>query len=37
MDADKAELKASKILRGLGFTNDMMHKKCKDFSGGWVS
>jgi len=33
--ADTAEFKASHILKGLGFTQSMMHKKCKDFSGGW--
>jgi len=33
--ADTAEFKASHILQGLGFTQSMMHKKCKDFSGGW--
>uniref|UniRef100_F1KV86 ATP-binding cassette sub-family F member 2 n=1 Tax=Ascaris suum TaxID=6253 RepID=F1KV86_ASCSU len=35
MDADKAEVKAAEILFGLGFTRQMMLKKCKDFSGGW--
>uniref|UniRef100_A0A914UXZ4 ABC transporter domain-containing protein n=1 Tax=Plectus sambesii TaxID=2011161 RepID=A0A914UXZ4_9BILA len=35
MDADKAETKAAEILDGLGFTPQMMMKKCKDFSGGW--
>uniref|UniRef100_A0A915ECZ5 ABC transporter domain-containing protein n=1 Tax=Ditylenchus dipsaci TaxID=166011 RepID=A0A915ECZ5_9BILA len=35
MDADKAEVKAAEILYGLGFTRQMMLKKCKDFSGGW--
>lgn len=35
MDADKAEVKAAEILHGLGFTPQMMTKKCKDFSGGW--
>lgn len=33
MDADKAETKAARILHGLGFTKQMMLKKCKDFSG----
>lgn len=33
MDADKAEVKAAEILFGLGFTRQMMLKKCKDFSG----
>uniref|UniRef100_A0A914S4X4 Uncharacterized protein n=1 Tax=Parascaris equorum TaxID=6256 RepID=A0A914S4X4_PAREQ len=32
MDADKAEVKAAEILFGLGFTRQMMLKKCKDFS-----
>ncbi|CAK5105920.1 unnamed protein product [Meloidogyne enterolobii] len=35
MDADKAEVKAAEILHGLGFTRQMMQKRCKDFSGGW--
>lgn len=35
MDADKAEVKAAEILHGLGFTPQMMQKRCKDFSGGW--
>ncbi|VDO27856.1 unnamed protein product [Brugia timori] len=35
MDADRAEVKAAEILHGLGFTRQMMLKKCKDFSGGW--
>lgn len=35
IDADKAKAKASYILKGLGFTNEMQEKKCKDFSGGW--
>ncbi|VDD95604.1 unnamed protein product [Enterobius vermicularis] len=35
MDADMAETKAAGILHGLGFTKQMMLKKCKDFSGGW--
>lgn len=33
MDADMAETKAAGILHGLGFTKQMMLKKCKDFSG----
>lgn len=33
MDVDKAEVKAAEILTGLGFTRQMMLKKCKDFSG----
>ncbi|TKR77692.1 hypothetical protein L596_018615 [Steinernema carpocapsae] len=35
MDADMAEVKAAEILHGLGFSRQMMLKKCKDFSGGW--
>jgi len=35
MDVDKAEATAARILKGLGFTKDMQHKKMKDFSGGW--
>jgi ATP-binding cassette subfamily F protein 2 len=35
MDAEKAEVKAAEILHGLGFTPQMMNKRCKDFSGGW--
>uniref|UniRef100_A0A0N5BAM3 ATP-binding cassette sub-family F member 2 n=1 Tax=Strongyloides papillosus TaxID=174720 RepID=A0A0N5BAM3_STREA len=35
MDADMAEVKAARILHGLGFSRQMMLKKCKDFSGGW--
>ncbi|KAF7706178.1 hypothetical protein HF521_019432 [Silurus meridionalis] len=35
LDADKAEVRASRILFGLGFTSAMQHKKLKDFSGGW--
>jgi len=35
LGADTAEFKASHILKGLGFTQSMMHKQCKDFSGGW--
>ncbi|KAL3102267.1 hypothetical protein niasHS_003676 [Heterodera schachtii] len=35
MDVDKAEVKAAEILHGLGFTRQMMLKRCKDFSGGW--
>uniref|UniRef100_A0A1I8BK88 ATP-binding cassette sub-family F member 2 n=1 Tax=Meloidogyne hapla TaxID=6305 RepID=A0A1I8BK88_MELHA len=35
MDADKAEVKSAEILHGLGFTPQMMQKRCKDFSGGW--
>lgn len=35
MDADKAEMKASFILHGLGFTKEMQQTKVKNFSGGW--
>jgi len=35
LGSDTAEFKASHILKGLGFTQEMMNKKCKDFSGGW--
>uniref|UniRef100_A0A8C9S9S6 ATP-binding cassette sub-family F member 2 n=1 Tax=Scleropages formosus TaxID=113540 RepID=A0A8C9S9S6_SCLFO len=35
LDADKAEVRASRILYGLGFTPAMQRKKLKDFSGGW--
>jgi len=35
LNPDTAKAKVSKILHGLGFTHDMMSKKCKDFSGGW--
>ncbi|KAI2667665.1 ATP-binding cassette sub-family F member 2 [Labeo rohita] len=35
LDADKAEMRASRILQGLGFTTAMKQKKLKDFSGGW--
>ncbi|KAJ8336902.1 hypothetical protein SKAU_G00381220 [Synaphobranchus kaupii] len=35
LDADKAEVRASRILHGLGFSAAMQRKKLKDFSGGW--
>ena len=35
MDAATAEMRAAKILNGLGFTKEMQAKKTKDFSGGW--
>lgn len=35
LGADTAAAKASHLLKGLGFTQEMQHKKCKDFSGGW--
>jgi ATP-binding cassette subfamily F protein 2 len=36
IDADRAEAKAAEILHGLGFTSQMMMKKCKDFSGSFI-
>uniref|UniRef100_A0AAV2L4C9 ATP-binding cassette sub-family F member 2 n=1 Tax=Knipowitschia caucasica TaxID=637954 RepID=A0AAV2L4C9_KNICA len=35
LDADQAEVRASRILHGLGFSPVMQNKKMKDFSGGW--
>lgn len=35
LDADTAEKRAREILKGLGFTHQMMEKKTGDFSGGW--
>lgn len=35
LDSAAAEAKAAKLLYGLGFSKEMQHKKCKDFSGGW--
>merc|ERR1712226_55887 len=35
LDADKAEAKAARILKGLGFNKVMQRKKLSDFSGGW--
>ena len=35
LDVDKAEVKAARILRGLGFNAAMQGKKMSDFSGGW--
>ncbi|RYY32966.1 ABC-F family ATP-binding cassette domain-containing protein, partial [archaeon] len=35
LGADQSEMRASLILHGLGFTNETMAKKCRDFSGGW--
>jgi ATP-binding cassette, subfamily F, member 2 len=35
LGADKAQTRAARILHGLGFTEHMQRKKCKDFSGGW--
>jgi len=35
MDSSTAEVRARKILKGLGFTHAMQAKATKDFSGGW--
>lgn len=35
MDADTAEVRARSILSGLTFSDAMMQKKTKEFSGGW--
>ena len=35
MDSALAEVRAAKILHGLGFTKEMQAKKTRDFSGGW--
>lgn len=35
MNADQAEMKAARILHGLGFNKMMQQKQAKDFSGGW--
>ncbi|KCV73024.1 ATP-binding cassette sub-family F member 2 [Fonticula alba] len=35
LEADTAEMRAAKLLSGLGFTKAMQAKMCKDFSGGW--
>jgi len=35
LDASKAQARATTILHGLGFTNQMQHMKTKEFSGGW--
>lgn len=35
MSSDTAQVKAARILHGLGFTKEMQAKKAKDFSGGW--
>jgi ATP-binding cassette subfamily F protein 2 len=35
LDAATAEVRASKILSGLGFTPEKQNKKTKEFSGGW--
>ena len=35
LSADQAEMKASRLLNGLGFDKGMQAKAAKDFSGGW--
>lgn len=35
LDASAAEARATSILHGLGFTNQMQHMMTKEFSGGW--
>jgi len=35
LDVKTIEMRAAKILHGLGFTKETVHKKTKDFSGGW--
>jgi ATP-binding cassette, subfamily F, member 2 len=35
LGADTREVKAARLLHGLGFTAQMQKKMCKDFSGGW--
>ena len=35
LESDTAEGRISHILSGLGFTEDDLHKKVSDFSGGW--
>lgn len=35
LDANAAEARATSILHGLGFTNQMQHMMTKEFSGGW--
>ncbi|CCI10906.1 hypothetical protein ABG067_003875 [Albugo candida] len=35
LDADTAEIRARQILTGLTFSEDMMKKKTREFSGGW--
>lgn len=35
IDADNAESKAIKILKGLGFDEEMRNKPTKSLSGGW--
>lgn len=35
LEADAAKAHASKILAGLGFTQDKQARPTKEFSGGW--
>jgi len=35
MSPELFEVRAGELLFGLGFTNEMMHKKTEDMSGGW--
>ncbi len=35
LDASTTEMRAAKILHGLGFDKEMQAKKTRDFSGGW--
>jgi len=35
LDADTAEMRASNLLKGLGFTQTMQYTAVKNFSGGW--
>lgn len=35
IEVDNPEIRATKILKGLSFTKEMMNKKTKNFSGGW--
>jgi ATP-binding cassette subfamily F protein 2 len=35
LNVDMAEVRAGRLLNGLGFDAKMQAKKCKDFSGGW--
>ncbi len=35
IESDKQEPKACKILSGLGFSTEMMHRSIKSLSGGW--
>eukprot|EP01098_Paradermamoeba_levis_P007558 TRINITY_DN3126_c0_g2_i4.p1 TRINITY_DN3126_c0_g2~~TRINITY_DN3126_c0_g2_i4.p1 ORF type:complete len:581 (-),score=240.04 TRINITY_DN3126_c0_g2_i4:79-1821(-) len=35
IDADRADVRATNILLGLGFSKDELSKPTKDFSGGW--